>query len=62
MIERPEKVQEDADAIEVALDEKTLKRAHIEELTRKITAALAGVTALAGAVDAVQAAISHLFA
>jgi len=62
MIDRPEKVQKDAKAMEVALGEKTLKRARIEELVRKITAGLAGVTALAGAVDAVQAAISHLFA
>ena len=62
MIDRPEKVREDAEAIEVALDEKTLKRTRIEELARKITAGLAGVTALAGALDAVQAAINHLFA
>ncbi len=61
MIDRPDKVQADAKAVEVALSKNTLKRARIENLIRKIAIGVAGVTTLANAVDAVQVAVSRLF-
>lgn len=53
-------VQADAKSVEAALKKKTLNRARIENLIGKMTPALAGVTALANAIDAVRAAVSHL--
>jgi hypothetical protein len=60
-IDSPREVQADAEAAEVALSKKKLNRARIEILIGRMAAGVAGVTALANAVDAVQAAITHLF-
>ena len=60
-IDHPEMVQADAKSVEIALKGKKLNRARIENLIGKIALAVAGVTALATAINAVQVAISHLF-
>lgn len=60
-IDSPRSVKADAEAAEDALSKKKLNRARIENLIGKITAGLAGVTALANAVDAVQTAVTRLF-
>jgi uncharacterized protein (DUF2342 family) len=61
VIDDPDQVQADAKAAKVALSKKSLNRARIEKLISRLTVGLAGVTALANSVDAVQAAVSHLF-
>lgn len=53
-------VREDAESIEVALKKKKLNRTRIQELISNITPAVAGVTALAKAIDAVHATVGHL--
>jgi hypothetical protein len=60
-IDSPHEIQADAESVEAALRKKKLNRARIESLIGKITTALAGVTALASAVDAVQTAVTRLF-
>jgi hypothetical protein len=60
-INRPHEIEADAKAAENALSKKTLNRGHVEGLIRKMTVGVAGVAALANAVDAVQAAVTRLF-
>ena len=60
-IDRPREVQADAKDVEASLGKKKLNRARIENLIGKITTAVAGVTALATAIDAVQTAVTRLF-
>jgi len=60
-IESPRAVQADVKAAETALGKKKLNRDRIEGLVGKIAAAVAGVTALANAIDAVQTAVTRLF-
>ena len=60
-ISRPHEIEADAKAAENALSKKTLNRGHVEGLIRKMTVGVAGVAALANAVDAVQAAVTRLF-
>ena len=60
-ISRPHEIEADAKAAENALSKKTLNRGHVESLIRKMTVGVAGVAALANAVDAVQAAVTRLF-
>jgi hypothetical protein len=60
-IDSPGEVQADAESVEAALRKKKLNRVRIENLIAKIAPAVAGVTALANAVDAVQTAVTHLF-
>jgi hypothetical protein len=60
-IESPRTVQADVRAAETALGKKKLNRDRIEGLVGKIAAAVAGVTALANAIDAVQTAVTRLF-
>ena len=59
-IDSPHAVREDAESIEVALKKKKLNRSRIENLIGNITPAVAGVTALAKAIDAVHTAVGHL--
>jgi hypothetical protein len=54
-------IQQYAESMEDALQKRRLNRARIENFAHSIASALAGVTALANAVDAVQTAVSHLF-
>ena len=61
-IDNPGAVQAYAESVETALQKRKLNRARIENLVHKIASAIAGVTALANAVGAVQTAVSHLFA
>jgi hypothetical protein len=60
-IDSPREVQADAEDMEAALKKKKLNRVRIENLIGKITAAVAGVTVLANAIDAVQTAVTRLF-
>ena len=60
-ISRPHEIEADAKAAENALSKKTLNRGHVEGLIRKMTVGVAGVAALANAVDAVQTAVTRLF-
>ena len=59
-IDSSHSVQADAKSIEVALKKKKVNRSRIESLIGNITPAVAGVTALAKAMDAVHTAVSHL--
>ena len=59
-IDSPHTVQADAESVEGALKKKKLNHSRIEKLIGKITPAVAGVTALANAINAVHAAVSHL--
>jgi hypothetical protein len=59
-IDSPHVVREDAESIEVALKKKKLNRSRIQDLISNITPAVAGVTALAKAIDAVHATVGHL--
>ena len=61
-IDNPGEVQAYAESVETALQKRKLNRARIKDLVHKIASAIAGVTALANAVDAVQTAVSRLFA
>jgi hypothetical protein len=60
-INSPGEIQAYAESVEAALKKKKLNRVRIENLVHKIAAAIAGVTALANAVDAVQTAVGRLF-
>jgi hypothetical protein len=60
-IDSPGEIQAYAQSVETALQKRKPNRARIESLVHKIAGAIAGVTALANAVDAVQTAVSHLF-
>jgi hypothetical protein len=60
-IDQPREVEANARAAEVALSKKKLNRRRIQDLIAQITAGVAGVTALATAIDAVQAAVTRLF-
>ena len=60
-IENPQIIRDNAKAAEQALTKKKLDRARIEKLVRKIAAGVAGVTALANAIGAVQTTVAHLF-
>lgn len=60
-ISSPHAIQAHAESVEAALQKKNPNRSRIENLIQKIAGAVAGVTALANAVDAVQAAVDHLF-
>jgi len=60
-INSPHEIQEYAESVEVALQKRKLNRARIESLIQKIATAVAGVTALANAIDTVQTAVSRLF-
>jgi Family of unknown function (DUF5955) len=57
----PHEIQDYAESVEAALQKRKLNRARIENLVHKIAGAVAGVAALANAVDAVQTAVNHLF-
>lgn len=57
---KPVEVRADAIAAEAALSKKSMNRGRLEKLVRKIALGVTGVTALADAVSAVQAAIAHL--
>jgi hypothetical protein len=59
-IDSPHAVRADAESVEVALKKKKLNRSRIKKLIGNITPAVAGVTALANAIEAVHTAISHL--
>jgi hypothetical protein len=59
-IENPREVQANARSVEIALKKKKPNRTRITYLIGKITPAVAGVTALANAIDAVQALVNHL--
>jgi hypothetical protein len=59
-IDNPREVQANAESVEIALRKKKLNRTRIENLIGRITPAVAGVTALANAIDAVHTAVSHL--
>ena len=59
-IDSPHAVREDAESIEAALKKKKLNRSRIENLIGNITPAVAGVTALAKAIDAVHTTVGHL--
>jgi len=61
-IDSPGEVQAYAESVETVLKKRKLNRARIENLVHKIASAIAGVTALANAIDAVQTAVSRLFA
>jgi hypothetical protein len=61
-VENAGEIRDYADSVETALQKRRPNRDRIEKLVRKITTGLAGVTALANAVDAVHAAIGRLFA
>jgi len=60
-INSPPEIRAYAKSVETALQKRKLNRTRIENLVHKIASALAGVTAVANAVDAVQTAVSHLF-
>jgi hypothetical protein len=60
-IDSPHAVKADAESIESALGKKKLNRDRLEKLIGRITPAVAGITALANAIAAVQTAITHLF-
>ena len=60
-IDSPREVQADAESVEAAMGKKKLNRARIENLIGKISTAVAGVTALANAIDAVQTVVTRLF-
>jgi hypothetical protein len=60
-IDSPGEVQAYAESVETALQKRKLNRARIENLVHKMASAIAGVTVLANAVDAVQTAVSRLF-
>ena len=53
-------VREDAESIEAALKKKKPNRSRIQNLIGNIAPVVADVTALAQAIDAVHAAVSHL--
>jgi hypothetical protein len=59
-IDDPGEVQANAKSVKNALRKKKLNRARIESLISQIRPAVAGVTALADAIDAVHTAVSHL--
>ena len=59
-IGNPGEVQANAESVKSALRKKKLNRARIESLISKIRPAVAGVTVLADAIDAVHTAVSHL--
>jgi len=59
-IDNPYTVRADAESVETALKKKKLNRSRIENLIGNIAPAVAGVTALAKAIDAVHIAVSHL--
>jgi hypothetical protein len=59
-IDSPHEVQANAESMEAAVGKKKLNRTRIENLIAKITTAVAGVTALANAIDAVQAVVTRL--
>jgi len=59
-IDNPGEVQTDAKSVKIALRKKKLNRGHIQRLISQIRPAVAGVTALAEAIDAVHTAVSHL--
>jgi hypothetical protein len=59
-IDSPHAIREDAESIEVALKKKKLNRSRIENLISNITPAVAGVTALAKAIDVVHTTVGHL--
>jgi hypothetical protein len=60
-IDSPGEIEANAQSVETALQKRKLNRARIENLVRRIASAIAGVTALANAIDAVQTAVSRLF-
>jgi hypothetical protein len=60
-IDSPHEIRAYAESVETALQKRKLNRARIEKLVHKIAGAVAGVTALANAVGAVQTAVGHLF-
>lgn len=60
-INSPGEIQAYAESVETALQKRKLNRVRIDNLVHKIASAVAGVTALANAVGAVQTAVSHLF-
>jgi hypothetical protein len=60
-INSPHAVMADAESIESALSKKKLNRDRLENLIERVTPAVAGITALANAIAAVQTAITHLF-
>ena len=59
-IDNPDEVQANAKSVKSALRKKKLNRARIEGLISQIRPAVASVTALADAIDAVHTAVSHL--
>lgn len=59
-IDSPQAVRADAESIEDALQKKKMNRSRIENLIGNIAPAVAGVTALAKAIDAIHATVSHL--
>jgi hypothetical protein len=59
-IDNPGEVRANAKSVKTALRKKKLNRALIESLISQIRPAVAGVTALAEAIDAVHAAVGHL--
>jgi hypothetical protein len=60
-IANPRDVLADAESMAAALSKEKLNRSRIEHLTDRISAAVAGVTVLASAADAVRAAVAQLF-
>jgi hypothetical protein len=58
-LDSPHAVQADAESIEAALRKKKLNLPRIKNLIGKITPAVAGVTVLANAIDAVHTTVSH---
>jgi hypothetical protein len=59
-IDGPDATLADAESIENALQEKNPNRSRIVNLIGNIGPAVAGVTALAKAIDAIHATVSHL--
>jgi hypothetical protein len=59
-IDNPGEVRANAKSVKIALRKKKLNRTRIESLISQIRPAVAGVTALADAIDAIHTAVSHL--
>ena len=59
-IDGPDAVLADAESVEDALQSQNLDRSRIQKLIANMAPAVAGVTALSNAIDAIHATVSHL--